>query len=222
MKDDKGAGQLRRRLPDLLSVYVIVNASTPLDVVEQLLAAGVGTIQLREKSLAPAKQIPIAKELQALCQERGALLVVNDFVDVVLASGADGVHVGQQDEAAATARRRLGPDKIIGVSTGFPDQAVRAAQDGADYVGVGPIYATQTKATRPPAGPGLISRIREVTTLPIVGIAGISPGRAAPVIAAGADGVAVISAVLDAANPVEIATSLLEEVAQAKRERRPD
>lgn len=214
MSDD-----LRRRLRDLLSVYVIVNASTPLEVVEELLTAGVGTIQLREKRLDPPDQVPVAKKLQALCRAKGALFVVNDFVDVALAAGADGVHVGQQDEAAASARRRLGPDRIIGVSAHLPEEAVRAAADGADYLGVGPIYATQTKSTRPPAGPQHIARIREVTALPIVGIAGIGPGRAAPVIAAGADGVAVISAVLDAEGPVEAAMSLLEEVATAKRDR---
>lgn len=213
---------LRRRLRDVLSVYVIVSASTPLALVDELLAAGVGTIQLREKRLAPPEQVPIAKKLQALCRQKGALFVVNDFVDVAVAAGADGVHVGQEDEAAASARRRLGPQRIVGVSTHSPEEAIKAAADGADYIGVGPIYATQSKATRPPAGPELVARIRDVTPLPIVGIAGIGPGRAAPVIAAGADGVAVISAVLDAENPVEAAKSLLAEVARAKRERQAD
>lgn len=203
---------LRRRLRSLLSLYVIVNASTPLDLVEQLLEVGVGAIQLREKRLPPQEQVPVARRLQALCAKKGALFVVNDFVDVALASGADGVHVGQGDEAAASARRRLGPDRILGVSTGSPEEAVKAAADGADYVGVGPIYPTKSKETRPPAGPSLVARVRAVTTLPIVGIAGIGPGRAAPVVAAGADGVAVISAVLDAPDPVEAATVLLAEV----------
>lgn len=211
--------ELRRRLRDLLSVYVIVNASTPLDLIEQLLDAGVGTIQLREKELPPPDQVPIAKKLQALCQEKGALFVVNDFVDVALEAGADGVHVGQEDEAAASARQRLGPDKIIGVSAGIPEWAVKAEADGADYIGAGPVYGTQSKLTRPPEGPELIARVRKVTTLPLVGIAGIGPGKAAPVISAGADGVAVISAVLNAPNPVDVARILLEEVARAKRER---
>ena len=114
--------ELRRRLRDLLSVYVIVNASTPLELVEKLLDAGVGTIQLREKELPPADQVPIAKKLQALCQEKGALFVVNDFVDVALAANADGVHVGQEDETAASARRRLGSENIIGVSARTPDR----------------------------------------------------------------------------------------------------
>lgn len=210
---------LRRRLRDLLSVYVIVNASTPLELVEQLLDAGVGTIQLREKELPPPEQAPVAKELQALCQEKGALFVVNDFVDVALDSGADGVHVGQEDEAAASARRRLGPEKIIGVSARTPEEARRATADGADYLGVGPVYTSKTKMVRAPGGPELIARMREATKLPIVGIAGIGPGNAGPVIAAGADGVAVISAVLDAPDPVEVARALLEEVARAKRGR---
>ena len=206
------AAQLRQSLAKLLSLYVIVNASTPLDLVERLLDAGVGTIQLREKQLPPGDQVPIAKRLQALCEEKGALFVVNDFVDVALAAGADGVHVGQQDESVVSARRRLGPNRIVGVSVGSPEEAVKAVADGADYLGVGPIYATQTKATRPPAGPQLVARVRAVTSLPIVGIAGIGPGRAAPVIAAGANGVAVISAVLHAPNPVEVAQALLDEV----------
>src|SRR5690606_6618970 len=155
------------------------------------------------KALAPVDQVSAAQRLQGLCQKKGALFVVNDFVDVALASGADGVHVGQQDEAAGAARRRLGPERIIGVSAGSPAEAAQAAADGADYIGVGPIYSTKTKATRPPAGPQLVARIREATSLPLVGISGIAPGRAAPVIAAGADGVAVISAVLEAREPAE-------------------
>lgn len=213
MKDDN------KFLTERLSLYVIVDASTPLQVVEELLEAGVGTIQLREKQLSPADQIPIAKKLQALCRAKGALFVVNDFVEVAVAADADGVHVGQKDEATATARQKLSAEKIVGVSTGVPSEAVQAAEDGADYIGVGPIYATTTKATRPPAGPQLITRIRHATTLPMVGIAGITPGRAAPVIAAGADGVAVISAVLDDPNPALIAKTLLKEVADAKLER---
>lgn len=210
---------LRGRLRDLLSVYVIVNAKTPLEMVERLLDAGVGTIQLREKHLPPKEQVPVARDLQALCQKKGALFVVNDFVDVALEAGADGVHVGQQDEAATSARLRLGPHKIIGVSAGLPEWAAKAEADGADYIGAGPVYATQSKATRPPEGPELIKRVKQVTSLPIVGIAGIGPGKAAPVIEAGADGVAVISAVLDAPDPVGVAKRLLEEVARAKRER---
>ena len=149
--------------------------------------------------------MPVARDLQALCQKKGALFVVNDFVDVALEAGADGVHVGQQDEAATSARLRLGPHKIIGVSAGLPEWAAKAEADGADYIGAGPVYATQSKATRPPEGPELIARVRQVTSLPIVGIAGIGPGKAAPVIEAGADGVAVISAVLDAPDPVGVA-----------------
>lgn len=209
--------QLRGQLSHLLSVYVLVNASTPLDLVERLLKAGVGTIQLREKRLPPDDQVSIACQLQALCKAHGALFVVNDYVDVALAADADGVHVGQQDESASMARQKLGPEKILGVSASFPELAVKAAVDGADYLGVGPIYATESKATRAPQGPELIERMRQVTTLPIVGIAGIGPGRAAPVIQAGADGVAVISAVLDAPDPVAVAKSLLEEVNHAKR-----
>ncbi len=105
------------------------------------------------------------------------------------------------------------------MSARTPEEARRATADGADYLGVGPVYTSKTKMVRAPGGPELIARMREATKLPIVGIAGIGPGNAGPVIAAGADGVAVISAVLDAADPVEVARALLEEVARAKRGR---
>src|SRR5690606_41727814 len=108
---------------------------------------------------------------------------------------------------------------LIGVPSGLPEWAPEAEADGADYIGAEPVYPTQSKATRPPEGSELIKRVKQVTSLPIVGIAGIGPGKAAPVIEAGADGVAVISAVLDAPDPVGVAKRLLEEVARAKRER---
>lgn len=207
----------KRRLEEQLALYLIVDAKTPLHLVEKLLDAGVGTIQLREKTLSPGLQVPVARQLLRLCRAKGALFLVNDHVDVALAVGADGVHIGQDDMPVSEARLLLGPDAVIGATARTPTDAQAAAAHGADYVGVGPIYESVTKPGRTPLGVEAVRRIREAISLPIVGISGIAPGRARPVVEAGAAGVAVISGVLRAEDPVQAANVLYEEVQSAKR-----
>jgi thiamine-phosphate pyrophosphorylase len=132
-----------------------------------------------------------------MTQDAGALLIMNDRVDIALASGADGVHVGQDDLPAGVARRLLGPGRILGVTVETPDEAKAAESAGADYLGTGPVYATSTKpdAGRP-YGPELVQRIKASTTLPVVAIGGIDQDNAESVVRAGADGLAVVSAVV--------------------------
>lgn len=204
-------------LADRLSLYAIVSGTTPPDTVRAILAAGAGAVQFREKQLPLGAQVEAARRLRSLCREAGALFVVNDRMDLALAVQADGVHLGQDDLPVSSARLVLGPGAIIGATCETPAEAVAATQAGADYIGTGPVYATGSKADAGhPYGPAVVERVARATDLPVVGIGGIAPGTAAAVIAAGACGVAVISAVVGAPDPAGAARALLSEVAQTK------
>lgn len=186
------------------TLYVITGAQFSLgrDTVEVMSAAirgGAGVIQLREKELAGKQMLALGRQLRQLTRETGVSLIVNDRVDVALAVDADGVHLGQGDLPVAEARRLLGPNKIIGVSALTLEQAMQAREDGADYLGVGPVFATATKEDAGPAlGLELVSRVAGQVGLPQVAIGGITAENAATVAAAGADGVAVVTAVVAA------------------------
>jgi hydroxyethylthiazole kinase/thiamine-phosphate diphosphorylase len=211
------AGRITPPLSERLGVYVIVNGSTPMDVLEQVLAAGAGTIQFREKQMPLLKQIEVATAMQDLCHRYEALFLINDRVDLAQILSADGVHVGQDDLPVTEARRLLGPNAIIGSSCATPDEARIALAQGADYIGTGPVYATPTKADAgDPVGPAAIAAATGAVALPVVGIGGIAPGNAAPVIQAGACGVSVISSVVNAADPGAATRALLAEVQSAK------
>lgn len=159
------------------------------------LAAGVRVIQYREKEAGPAAILAEARELRRLC--RHCLFLINDHAEVALAVGADGVHIGQEDMPLPEARRLLGPGKIIGVTVNTVDQALEAATLGADYLGVSPIFATRTKPDAgEPAGLALLREIRRRVRLPLVAIGGITLENAPAVIAAGADSLCAISAVV--------------------------
>ncbi len=163
--------------------------------VQAAVAAGVRVIQYREKAADPAAVLAEARELRRLCQ--GALFLLNDHVEIALAVGADGVHIGQEDMPLPEARRLLGPGKVIGVTVNTVDQALLAARQGADYLGVSPIFATQTKPDAgEPAGLSLLREIRRLVSLPLIGIGGITLENASAVITAGADGLCAISAVV--------------------------
>ena len=164
---------------------------------------GAGLIQLREKDWDTRQLVDTAVKMAKVCHEYGALFVVNDRVDVAAASGADGVHIGQDDLNPHMARALLGPEKIIGVSAGNINEALAAVAAGADYLGVGPVYPTTSKDCRNDAGgPGLVAEIAARVSVPIIGIGGITPENTPPLIKAGAAGIAVISSILAAADPV--------------------
>ncbi|MEW8978773.1 MAG: hydroxyethylthiazole kinase [Symbiobacterium sp.] len=212
------AGRVAPPLSERLSLYVLVSGTTPAEVVEAVLQAGCRMIQFREKHLPLAAQVEAARWVREACRRYGALFLVNDRVDLALAVGADGVHLGQDDMPVAAARRILGPEAIIGATCETAGEARAAEAAGADYIGAGPVYATPSKADAgAPYGPDVVRRVSEATCLPVVGIGGIGIGGAAPVIAAGAAGVAVISAVAGAADPGAAARAILEEVESAKR-----
>jgi thiamine-phosphate pyrophosphorylase len=181
------------------------------------LAGGAGLIQLRDKTSSSRRLYTAAVEMQRLCREAGALLIVNDRVDIALAADADGVHVGPDDLPVAVARRLL-PGRIVGASAGTVEEAIAADRDGADYLGVGAVYeARGSKADAgAPVGPERVAAIRAAVRLPMVGIGGIKAANAAPVIAAGANGVAVITGVVAAPDIAAAARELLAVVHEAK------
>ncbi len=163
--------------------------------VRRALTAGVGIVQYRAKETGTRVMLAEAQELKSLCQ--GAIFLVNDRVDVALAVDADGVHLGQEDMPYETARRLLGPDKIIGITVSTLAEARTAARQGADYLGVSPIFFTRTKPDAGlPAGLTLLQEIRNSVSLPLAAIGGITHENAAQVIAAGADMICAISQVV--------------------------
>ncbi|MBC7346708.1 MAG: thiamine phosphate synthase [Clostridia bacterium] len=207
-------------------LYVIVDAATcrgrPLAAVTaEALAGGAQIIQLRAKEWSTRRLLEEGRAILDLCRRYGVPLLVNDRVDVAWALGADGVHLGQDDFPLPLARRLLGAGKIIGLSVDTEEEALAAAAAGADYVSLGPIFPTATKED---AGPvvGLegLARVRRVLTLPLVAIGGINRENAAAVLAAGADAVAVISAVVGAVD-VRAATAALRALLEEKGARKP-
>jgi thiamine-phosphate pyrophosphorylase len=180
------------------------------DVVRAALRGGAPAIQLRMKD-APAREMAhVARTLLAETRAAGALLFINDRVDVALAVGADGAHVGQDDLPVTAARRIVPAGFLLGVSAETAALARQAEEDGADYVGVGPIYATGSKADAGDAvGTGRITEVASAVRIPVVGIGGIAIGNEAAVMRAGAAGVAVISAVMRADDPAAAVRALL-------------
>ncbi|HEY8450171.1 MAG TPA: thiamine phosphate synthase [Bacillota bacterium] len=173
------------------------------------LAGGVTCLQLRSKHLSARQQLELGLELRRLTRQHGVTFLVNDRPDLALAVGADGVHIGQDDLPLPTVRRLLGAGAVIGVSAETVDEALAAERAGADYLGVGPVYATASKEDAgAPYGPAVIARLAGATRLPIVGIGGITADNAQPVVAAGAQGVAVIAAIFGAPDPGAAAARL--------------
>jgi thiamine-phosphate pyrophosphorylase len=181
-----------------------------VEIAEAAIRGGADVIQLRDKTASGRLLYEIAIALRRLTRDAGVPFIVNDRLDVALAADADGVHVGRHDLPAAAARRILGPGRILGVSAETLEDAVTAARDGADYLGVGPVFeARSSKADAgEPLGLDLVARIRRECRLPIVAIGGIDAGNARLVRDAGADAAAVISAVVSADDIAEAARHL--------------
>ena len=211
-----------RRQLGPLDLYVVTDSRLAgergnLWTIEEAILGGSDVVQLREKDASTRQLIELGEALRELTRRHRVLFIVNDRVDVALAVDADGVHVGQDDMPARLARRLVGPDRIVGVSATTLAEALQAAEDGADYLGVGPIYFTGTKPDAAPAtGPGLVTAAKQETGLPIVAIGGIGPSNAAEVVAAGADGVAVISAIVGKPDPRAAASQIKGAVLRAK------
>jgi thiamine-phosphate pyrophosphorylase len=177
--------------------------------VEAAVRGGVDVVQLRDKRGTREELLPLAKELKDVCARAGALFTVNDDVELARLSGAEGVHLGQEDEAIAIARETLGPKAVLGLSVGSIEEAREAVSEGADYLGVGTVFATPTKPDAEVAGLALVERVaRDRPPVPWFAIGGITSEAAPEVAAAGARGFAVVRAILDADNPEAAAREL--------------
>ncbi|MEI6638544.1 MAG: thiamine phosphate synthase [Chlorobium sp.] len=177
-------------------------ALCPVSLAEKALEGGAAMIQLRHKSASGSQLYSWAIEIVNLTKRYNALCIINDRVDIAMASRANGVHLGQQDMPALVARKIMDKSTIIGVSTSSIEEAIRAEKDGADYIGFGHIYPTSSKEKGyPPLGPEALQEVSKQISLPIVAIGGVSLYNAALLLSCGASGVAVISEVSRAVDP---------------------
>lgn len=173
----------------------LADGETLYQVVEQAIDGGVTFVQLREKGLAKDLFLEEAREIKKLCNARKIPFVINDSVDIALAMDADGVHVGQSDMEAGDVREKLGPDKIIGVSAQTVEQAKLAEAHGADYLGVGAVFATGSKDDAVEVGPQTLRDICQAVSIPVIAIGGISKENVSQLTGSGICGIAVISAI---------------------------
>jgi len=195
-------------------LYVITDAGlargrSHQEVIEAAILGGATIVQYRAKDVSTRQMVTEAQVLRELTRHAGVPFIVNDRVDVALAVDADGVHIGQDDMPVALARKLIG-DRLLGVSAHSLSEAVQAVQDGADYLGVGPVFATPTKPdAAPPIGIDGLTTIRRQISIPIVAIGGINQTNAAEVIRTGVNGIAVVSAVVAAADVTAAARQLI-------------
>ncbi len=213
----------------LAGLYVLIDPAacrgrSPVAVARDALAGGAGALQWRDKRRDKGEQLADATAILALCAEADATFIVNDHADLALvlagplppARGAVGVHVGQKDLPPAAVRSILPPHFLVGVSTNNAAEATAAAADGAAYVAVGDIFGTTAKQGTRPAPPARLTEVKAAVGLPVVAIGGINRANVAAVVAAGADAVAVISAVCGADDPRAAAAALVAAIAAAK------
>ncbi len=208
------------------SLYIITDESLSRGrshsrIARDAIAGGASVIQLRDKSADSRKLYQTAREIRVLTREEGVSFIINDRLDIAMACDADGVHLGQDDLPADVARKIIGPEKIMGVSAASPEEALQAEKQGADYLGVGPVFeARSTKSDAgAPLGLQLISKITSRCSLPVIAIGGINHSNAAKVIRAGADGIAVISAVVSADSIRDSVAHLLEMISACRDKR---
>jgi thiamine-phosphate pyrophosphorylase len=197
---------------DKADLYVVITSSfcagrTSMEILEKTLAAGVKIVQMREKELEGRALYELGREFRRLTEAAGALLIIDDRLDIALAAAADGVHLGQEDLPVAAARQ-IAPDLIIGASTHSLEEALAAQEQGASYVNIGPIFATQTKPDVTPLGPEALDRIAPRLRIPWTTMGGINQANISQVVFHGARHPAVMSAVTAAANPQAAALAL--------------
>lgn len=191
------------------------------EIARSAIEGGADVIQLRDKIASSRKLYEDALAIRKITQESNVIFIVNDRLDIALAVDADGVHVGQKDMPALVARQLIGNNKILGISAETLEQAAQAEKDGADYLGVGPIF--EARSTKPdacePMGLFLLRQVRQKCQVPIIAIGGINHNNAKEVIQAGADGIAVISAIV-AADDVSAASRELKALVRNERKKR--
>lgn len=177
-----------------------VGEKTLYQQVEEALRGGVTCVQLREKDMSDGELLQEAKEIHALCQEYSVPFIVNDNVEIAVACGAEGIHVGQEDMAAGDVRRRVGDGVILGVSVHTVEEAQDAVRNGADYLGLGAVFPTSTKTDVDQMPNETLRAICDAVGVPVVAIGGINSGNIGKLAGSGVDGVALVSAIFSAAN----------------------
>lgn len=195
----------------LLTDRKILKGRNFLQAMEEAIKGGVTLLQLREKDASTREYYDLAIKLKALAHSFDIPLIINDRLDIALAVDADGLHIGQDDLPLTVARKLLGPGKILGLSVSNAEEAVCGEQNGADYLGAGAVYCTSSKdVLTPPIGSGELKRIKDAVSIPVVAIGGIGLSNIREVKEAGADGIAVISAILGSRDIESAAGELLD------------
>jgi thiamine-phosphate pyrophosphorylase len=216
----EGDGPLRRERLRTARLYFVCDARPETDLEALLRAAltgGADIVQLREKELGRAEIERAAGTFRRVADTFSALFILNDDPELARICDADGVHVGQDDVSAERARELMGPDAIIGLSTHSEEQIAASAERPVDYISVGPIWETPTKAGRPGVGLDLVAHAAENAPHPFFAIGGIDTGNAADVVRAGAERLCAVRAIRDAADPAAAATELRQAFADAVR-----
>jgi len=191
----------RDKIERISGLYVILDRQflvgrNELDIAGQIIEGGAKVIQLRDKQSKKRGLLPVAQKLKELCSQAGVLFIINDYLDLAMAVDADGLHIGQEDLPLPVVRRELPVDKIVGCSVTTVSQATKAQNEGADYIAVGSIFPTTTKKEAIIVGVDILKELKQIVSTPLVAIGGINQSNIGEVVAAGADAVAVISAVL--------------------------
>jgi len=201
----------------ILTDTLLQSRFSHIELTGQAIAGGADTIQFRHKLGPTREMIQVATEMKRLCNEKGVIFIVNDRIDVAIASEADGVHLGQDDFPIPLARKLLGDNRIIGGSAATMEDARKCLSDGADYVGFGPVFPTGSKDDAGPvSGIDILREIVETISLPIIAIGGIDKGNTPKVMKTGAHGIAVISAVCCKENPEKATKGLYEAIHSGK------
>lgn len=205
-------------------LYVITAVSnhpgrSVVEVIEQALIGGAQIVQLRNKTGTREEVLGQAKALRILTRKYNVPFIINDYPELVLESGADGVHLGQDDIPIAAARDLLGPDRIIGISTHNLEQALAAERDGADYIGVGPVYPTQTKPGRTAVTTSYVTEATRHVSIPFVAIGGITLDNVDVVLRAGSTRICAVSAIVGNEDPASVCRAFKERIEASQRER---
>lgn len=198
------------------SLYLVTNSTDKrnqefLNIVEDSLKGGVSVVQVREKELDLIPFYEKAKAVKEITDKFDVPLIINDRLSIAIALGADGAHVGQDDIDGAVARDILGPDRILGISASTVEEAVKAEEDGADYIGCGAVFPTSTKDDADSVDIEEFKKIKKAVSIPVVAIGGIKEDNVKELKGSNADGIAVVSAIMDSDNPEKTSENLLNE-----------
>lgn len=198
------------------SLYLVTNSTDKrnqefLNIVEDSLKGGVSVVQVREKELDLIPFYEKAKAVKEITDKFDVPLIINDRLSIAIALGADGAHVGQDDIDGAVSRDILGPDRILGISASTVEEAVKAEEDGADYIGCGAVFPTSTKDDADSVDIEEFKKIKKAVSIPVVAIGGIKENNVKELKGSNADGIAVVSAIMDSDNPEKTSENLLNE-----------